>query len=88
MNRAQLVEAIATETKLSKSATEQWLTAFINTVEKNIQDGVKLVGFGTFKVVDRKPRVARNPQTGEQIQIPGRKVPVFKPGTELKKLFY
>lgn len=49
------------------------------------KDGVKLVGFGTFSVSARKARVGRNPQTGEEIQIPARKVPVFRPGKELKE---
>jgi DNA-binding protein HU-beta len=46
---------------------------------------VKLVGFGTFSVSNRKARMGRNPQTGEEIQIPARKVPVFRPGKELKE---
>lgn len=45
---------------------------------------MKLVGFGTFMVSNRKARVGRNPQTGEEISIPARKVPVFRPGKELK----
>lgn len=86
MNRAELVEAISGATKLSKSDTDRWVSAFVETVTGNIHDDVKLVGFGTFKVVDRQPRVARNPQTGETVQIPARQVPVFKPGSELKSL--
>ena len=45
---------------------------------------LNLVGFGTFSVSDRKERTGRNPQTGEEILIPARKVPVFRPGKELK----
>ncbi len=88
MNKAELVEAIAGVTKGTKAETERTLDAFIGVVSKNIsqQDGVKLVGFGTFSVSDRKARVGRNPQTGEEIQIPARKVPVFRPGKELKNL--
>ena len=85
MNRAELIEAMSAKTNQSKAATEEFLNAFIWNVTKHIEDGVKLVGFGTFKVADRKARVARNPQTGEPIQIPARKVPVFKPGVDLKK---
>jgi DNA-binding protein HU-beta len=86
MNRAELIEALANETKTTKSACEAWLNAFVGTVEKNIKknDGVKLIGFGTFTVSKRKARTGRNPQTGETIKIPARTVPVFRPGNELK----
>ena len=86
MNKAELVEALAKVTQLTKADTERTLDAFIDVVNKNIKkkDGVKLVGFGTFTASNRKARVGRNPQTGEEIQIPARKVPVFRPGKELK----
>lgn len=86
MNRAELVEVISGKTNLSKSDADRWVSAFVGAVTENIHNDVKLVGFGTFKVVDRQPRVARNPQTGETVQIPARQVPVFKPGSELKQL--
>jgi DNA-binding protein HU-beta len=87
MNRAELVEALAAETKFTKAACEAWLNAFVTTIEKNIKkgDGVKLVGFGTFSTSKRKARTGRNPQTGEAIKIPARTVPVFRPGAELKQ---
>ena len=86
MNRAELIEALATEMNTTKASCEQFLNAFVGTVEKNIKknDGVKLVGFGTFTTSKRKARIGRNPQTGEQIKIPARTVPVFRPGAELK----
>jgi DNA-binding protein HU-beta len=86
MNKAELIEAVSKVTEMTKADTERALDAFIEVVSKNIKkkDGVKLVGFGTFAVSARKARVGRNPQTGEEIQIPARKVPVFRPGKELK----
>lgn len=86
MNKAELVEAISKVTQQTKADTERTLDAFIETVNKNIKkkDGVKLVGFGTFITSNRKARVGRNPQTGEEIHIPARRVPVFRPGKELK----
>ena len=86
MNKAELVEAMAKVTNATKADTEKALDAFIDVVSNNInsKDGVKLVGFGT-SVSDRKARMGRNPQTGEEIQIPARKVPVFRPGKELKE---
>ncbi len=86
MNRAELIEAMSQSTGTSKAANEQWLTAFTDLIKQNIDSGVKLVGFGAFKVASRKERVARNPQTGENITIPARQVPVFRPGLELKQL--
>ena len=86
MNKAELVDAVAKKTNLTKADVEKNLDALIEVVSENItlKDGVKLVGFGTFTVSDRKERVGRNPQTGEEIQIPARRVPVFRPGKELK----
>lgn len=86
MNRAELIESMANETKMTKSSCEAWLSAFVGTVEKNIKkpDGVKLIGFGTFTISKRKARTGRNPQTGESIKIPARTVPVFRPGSDLK----
>ena len=88
MNRAELIDAIAKQTGHSKADSERFLSAFIDSVEKNIgnKEGVKLVGFGTFGVAKRKARVGRNPQTGEEVRIPPRNVPVFKPGAQLKEL--
>lgn len=87
MNKAELVEAISKITSQTKADTERALDAFIHVVGDNIRkkEGVKLVGFGTFATSDRKARVGRNPQTGEEIQIPARRVPVFRPGKELKE---
>ena len=85
--QSRVIEAMAKITSATKADTEKSLDAFIEVVTKNVKkkDGVKLVGFGTFSVSDRKARMGRNLQTGEEIQIPARKVPVFRPGKELKE---
>ena len=85
MNKAELVEALASTTKTTKSSCEVCLNAFTTIVSKTMKrDDVRLVGFGTFTSVKRKARKGRNPQTGEEIKIAARKVPVFRPGKELK----
>ena len=86
MNKAQLIDSMAGMTGLTKADTERTLEAFVKSVTTSIQknEEVKLVGFGTFSVSDRKERTGRNPQTGEELLIPARKVPVFRPGKELK----
>ena len=87
MNKSQLVEALAEKTQQSKSEAEKSLDAFTRIVSNNIQkeEGIRLAGFGTFTVVERRARMGRNPKTGEMIEIPARRVPVFKPGKELKQ---
>ena len=88
MNKAELVESLAKTTGQTKAESERWLSAFINTVSKNMKkkDGVKLVGFGTFSSAKRKSRIGRNPQTGDKIKIPAKTIPVFRPGTALKEM--
>lgn len=87
MNKAELIEAISGITRQTKSDTEKTLDAFVDVVINQVQskETIKLVGFGTFGVSERKARIGRNPQTGEEIKIPARTVPVFKPGKELKE---
>ena len=87
MNKSELVDEMSKMTLSSKAEAERHLDAFIKVVHENIstKDGIKLIGFGSFGVSDRKARVGRNPQTGAEIQIPARKVPVFRPGKELKE---
>jgi len=86
MNKQELIEAIATETGLSKADCKRAIEAFTDTVTKQLKKGnaIRLIGFGTFSVRKRKARKGINPQTGAQIQIKARKVPHFAPGTELK----
>lgn len=86
MNKAELVEAIAKETKLSKKDSEAALKAFIEAVGSELSKGndVSLIGFGTFSVGTRAARTGRNPRTGEEIKIAAAKTPKFKPGKALK----
>ena len=88
MNKSELIAALADMTGATKTDTEKALDAFVAVVKENIskKDGVRLVGFGTFTISERKARVGRNPQTGAEIQIPARNVPVFKAGKELKSV--
>ena len=87
MTKADLVNAMADKAGVSKADSEKALKAFIDVVTEALQAGdkVALVGFGTFKVAERKARTGVNPSTGKKIQIPARKVPVFKPGKKLKE---
>ena len=86
MNKAELVDAIAKETGLSKKDSDAAVKAFVDTVTKALKkkDKVQLVGFGTFETVKRAARNGKNPQTGATIKIPAAIAPKFKPGKALK----
>ncbi|PIT99164.1 MAG: DNA-binding protein [Bdellovibrionales bacterium CG10_big_fil_rev_8_21_14_0_10_45_34] len=88
MNKAELIEKIATETKSTKAHVERMLDCTIDIVRKSVKKGdeVKLVGFGTFSKAKRKARTGRNPQTGKAIKIPATWYPKFRPGAEFKNL--
>ena len=86
MNKAELIDAIATESEVSKAVAGTILDAFINTVTKVLKKKgeVRLVGFGTFTTSKRKATTGRNPQTGAAIKIPASTQPKFKAGKALK----
>ena len=85
MNKGQLIDAIASEAKLTKADSERALNAVTNAIKKSLKKGesVQLIGFGTFSVAKRAARTGRNPQTGKEIKIAAKKVAKFKPGAAL-----
>jgi DNA-binding protein HU-beta len=85
MNKAQLIDAIASEAKLTKADAKKALDAFVTTTQKALKKGdrVALVGFGSFSVSKRNARTGRNPQTGKPITIKAKKVVKFKAGSDL-----
>ncbi len=87
MNRQDLISKIAKDADITKKAANLALASVIDGITISLEKGdkVSLVGFGTFKVTERKARTGVNPQTKAQIQIPARKVPVFKAGKKLKE---
>ena len=86
MNKIELVDHIATEAGLTKVAAAAALEAALGAVEKALKKGeeVRLVGFGTFSVRERKAGKGRNPATGKEIKIAASKNARFKPGAALK----
>lgn len=86
MNKAQLIDQIAKKTNTTKTLAEELLDATLDIIQSSVARGdeVKLVGFGSFSYVKRKPRKGRNPKTGSPVTIPGGKTPRFKPGKEFK----
>lgn len=86
MNKGDLVSAMAEVTGMTKKDTAVAVDAFIEVVSETLEKGedVALVGFGTFKVKERAARKGRNPQSGEEIDIPASNVVSFKVGKTLK----
>jgi DNA-binding protein HU-beta len=87
MNKSELIEKMAKDTKVSKAAAGRALESFIEGVTEGLKkrnSKVTLVGFGTFRNVYRKTRKGLNPQTGEKIKIKGKNVAKFKPGKSLR----
>ena len=89
MNKLDLVQTLAQAANISKTDAERGLVGLLEHMKKAIEGGerVNLVGFGSFSVIDRAPRVARNPRTGEQVRIPSRRRVKFCPGQALKEAF-
>ena len=88
MNREELVAEIAKQTKLTQKSVGEVLTAIIDVTQDTVKKGEKvtLVGFGTFEPRKRAARNGRNPQTGKEIKIPAKTVPVFSAGKKFKEV--
>ena len=86
MNKAELVDAVASAANLSKADAGRAVDAVVSSIASSLQKGeqVSVVGFGTFSVKHRAARAGRNPRTGETIQIAASNVPGFKAGKALK----
>lgn len=87
MNKGELIDSIASSTGESKRTVGDVLDATLKAIEGSVQKGerVSLPGFGTFERRNRSARTARNPRTGEEIQVAARRVPAFKPGATFKE---
>lgn len=85
MNKSELVEAIAESAGISKKKAGNALEGMMGAVTSALESGdkVSLIGFGTFSVVERAARKAKNPQNGKMIDIPAKKVAKFKVGAKL-----
>ncbi len=88
MTKAEIVSKIAAraDVDLNKKDVATVVDGFLDEVRKALlnHEHIEIRRFGTFKVVERKRRIARNPHTGEAVEVPSRKVPVFKPSKLIK----
>lgn len=88
MTKADLVEQVAEAIGpgVTKKDCALVVDGFLNAVKQALAQGenIEIRGFGTFKVRERKTRMARNPRTGDSVKVPARSVPVFKPSKQLR----
>ena len=86
MNKNELITSASEISGVTKKTTEEVVKATLTAIETALQNGekVKIPGFGTFEIRSRSARVGKNPQTGEKVEIPATKAPVFKAGKALK----
>ncbi|MDX6381851.1 MAG: DNA-binding protein HU-beta [Rubrobacteraceae bacterium] len=87
MNKTELIEKIAEKANSPKSEAQRYFDAFEEVVTNVLKSGdeVQITGFGKFYVREQNAREGRNPQTGEKMTIPARKVPTFSAGNSLKE---
>lgn len=85
-NKADLIDGVVSKSGLTKKDATAAVEGLFDVVTETLAEGerVQIIGFGSFEVRDRAARKGRNPQTGEEIQIPATKVPAFKAGKGLK----
>ena len=88
MTKAVLVEEVAQVTDLTKKDAEVIVETVFRCIVDALHRGekIELRGFGSFRLRQREPRKGRNPKTGDQVDVPPKKVPYFKPGKDLKEL--
>lgn len=86
MNKAELINAVAKTAELSRKDADKAVNAMIDVITEALRTGdkVQIVGFGAFEAKERASRLARNPRTGEEIEIPASKSVSFKVGKALK----
>lgn len=86
MNKTDLINAVAEASELTKKDATKAVDAVFASITDALAKGdkVQLIGFGNFETRERAARKGRNPQTGQEIEIPASKVPAFRPGKALK----
>ncbi len=88
MTKAELIEKVANQINLTKKQTEIIVNTVFQSITDSLAEGdkVEIRGFGSFRTRERNARTARNPKSGEKVEVPAKKVPFFKAGKELKEL--
>ncbi len=86
MTKAHFIARVAAQIQLPKTQTEAIVNVFLTSIIDALSRGdkVELRGFGSFRVRQRRPRVGRNPKTGERVSVPTKRVPFLKVGKDLR----
>jgi integration host factor subunit beta len=88
MTKADLIEEVSRLAELTRKDSEVIVETIFDSVVRALRTGdkIEIRGFGSFRTRQRKPRVGRNPKTGERVEVPPKKIPFFKPSKELKDM--
>src|ERR1700747_2896423 len=88
MTKADLIEEVSRLAELTRKDSEVIVDTIFDSVVRSLRvgDKIEIRGFGSFRTRQRKPRVGRNPKTGDRVEVPAKKIPFFKPRKELKDL--
>src|SRR5258707_8630636 len=88
MTKADLIEEVSRLAELTRKDSEAVVETIFESIVRSLHAGdkIEIRGFGSFRTRQRKPRVGRNPKTGDRVEVPAKKIPFFKPSKELKDL--
>src|SRR5215475_5374388 len=86
MTKADLIDEVSRLAELTRKDSEVIVETIFDSVVRSLRAGdkIEIRGFGSFRTRQRRPRVGRNPKTGERVEVPAKKIPFFKPSKELK----
>src|ERR1700674_3368526 len=88
MTKADLIDEVSQLAELTRKDSEVIVETIFDSIVRSLRvgDKIEIRGFGSFRTRQRKPRVGRNPKTGDRVEVPAKKIPFFKPSKELKDL--
>jgi integration host factor subunit beta len=88
MTKADLIDEVSRIVELTRKDSEVIVETIFGSIVRSLHTGdkIEIRGFGSFRTRQRKPRIGRNPKTGDKVDVPAKKIPFFKPSKELKDL--
>ena len=88
MTKADLIDEVSQLAELTRKDSEVIVETIFDSIVRSLRvgDKIEIRGFGSFRTRQRKPRVGRNPKTGDRVEVPATKIPFFKPSKALKDL--
>ena len=88
MTKADLIDQVSQLVEVTRKDSEVIVETIFDSIVRSLRAGdkIEIRGFGSFRTSKRKPRVGRNPKTGDRVEVPAKTIPYFKPSKELKDL--